>query len=294
MLCFGHAQNAPIITGITGQDGSSLAELLVSKGYEVFGVVRRSSAPNLWRIEHILDKVTLRPVLLKQGSVFEQEHGEPAVLEQWFTDSWHHIRPCSAQPRGSSSSCPIAVAPFSRVAGRHSLVVRLPGTGNGRSLVFNTHLDIVPDGDRRAWTRDPFGAEGDHASGTLVWSSPWLWSRFIREGAAVFPGHVVFQFVLEDETTGNGTLLCLNAGHRADAAVIIDGTWLDRAMVSHAGQLQFTIVNRGRSASVSVSHLGCNAAEGFADVVAVNRHVGFAAFRRRWNSGFAVRSRPRL
>ncbi|HXG87643.1 MAG TPA: GDP-mannose 4,6-dehydratase [Vicinamibacterales bacterium] len=50
-----------IITGITGQDGSYLAELLVSKGYEVFGVVRRSSAPNLWRIEHILDKVTLRP-----------------------------------------------------------------------------------------------------------------------------------------------------------------------------------------------------------------------------------------
>jgi GDPmannose 4,6-dehydratase len=48
-----------IITGITGQDGSYLAELLLGKGYEVFGVVRRLSAPNVWRIEHLLPKVTL-------------------------------------------------------------------------------------------------------------------------------------------------------------------------------------------------------------------------------------------
>jgi GDPmannose 4,6-dehydratase len=50
-----------LITGITGQDGSYLAELLLQKGYEVFGVVRRSSAPNLWRIEHLLDRIQLKP-----------------------------------------------------------------------------------------------------------------------------------------------------------------------------------------------------------------------------------------
>jgi len=59
-----------IITGITGQDGSYLAELLLDKGYEVIGVVRRSSAPNLWRIEHLLDRVTLKPAdLLDQLSI---------------------------------------------------------------------------------------------------------------------------------------------------------------------------------------------------------------------------------
>ncbi len=59
-----------IITGITGQDGSYLAELLLDKGYEVFGVVRRSSAPNLWRIEHLLDRITLKPAdLLDQLSI---------------------------------------------------------------------------------------------------------------------------------------------------------------------------------------------------------------------------------
>jgi GDPmannose 4,6-dehydratase len=59
-----------LITGITGQDGSYLAELLLEEGYEVFGMVRRSSAPNLWRIEHLLDRVTLKPAdLLDQLSI---------------------------------------------------------------------------------------------------------------------------------------------------------------------------------------------------------------------------------
>ena len=59
-----------IITGITGQDGSYLAELLLEKGYEVIGAVRRSSAPNVWRIEHLLGRITLRPAdLLDQLSL---------------------------------------------------------------------------------------------------------------------------------------------------------------------------------------------------------------------------------
>jgi GDPmannose 4,6-dehydratase len=59
-----------LITGITGQDGSYLAELLLEKGYEVHGLVRRSSAPNFWRIEHLLDRITLKPAdLLDQLSL---------------------------------------------------------------------------------------------------------------------------------------------------------------------------------------------------------------------------------
>jgi GDPmannose 4,6-dehydratase len=59
-----------IITGITGQDGSYLAEFLLAKGYDVIGVVRRASSPNLWRIEHLLDRVDLRPAdLLDQLSL---------------------------------------------------------------------------------------------------------------------------------------------------------------------------------------------------------------------------------
>ncbi|MDO8677385.1 MAG: GDP-mannose 4,6-dehydratase [Acidobacteriota bacterium] len=68
-----------LITGITGQDGSYLAELLLDKGYEVFGVIRRLSAPNVWRIQHLLNKVTLLQAdLLDQLSLIKAvERAQP-------------------------------------------------------------------------------------------------------------------------------------------------------------------------------------------------------------------------
>ena len=48
-----------LITGITGQDGSYLAEFLLEKGYEVHGIVRRSSLINTHRIDHIFGKIKL-------------------------------------------------------------------------------------------------------------------------------------------------------------------------------------------------------------------------------------------
>jgi|tagenome__1003787_1003787.scaffolds.fasta_scaffold20984295_2 GDPmannose 4,6-dehydratase len=56
-----------LITGITGQDGSYLAELLLEKGYEVHGMVRRASTEKFERIEHLRDKVTLH-----QGDLLDQ------------------------------------------------------------------------------------------------------------------------------------------------------------------------------------------------------------------------------
>jgi GDPmannose 4,6-dehydratase len=45
--------NTAIVTGITGQDGAYLAELLLAKGYKVFGAYRRTSSVNFWRIEEL-------------------------------------------------------------------------------------------------------------------------------------------------------------------------------------------------------------------------------------------------
>lgn len=61
-----------LITGLTGQDGSYLAELLVEKGYEVFGLVRRSSSSNLQRISHLGQKIhILSGDLLDQSSLMD-------------------------------------------------------------------------------------------------------------------------------------------------------------------------------------------------------------------------------
>jgi GDPmannose 4,6-dehydratase len=59
-----------LITGITGQDGSYLAELLLEKGYEVHGLVRRVSTGGTWRIDHIKDKLVLHDGdLVERGSI---------------------------------------------------------------------------------------------------------------------------------------------------------------------------------------------------------------------------------
>ena len=59
-----------LVTGITGQDGSYLAELLLAHGYEVHGIVRRASTTNYWRIEHLLERIRLHPAdLLDQLSL---------------------------------------------------------------------------------------------------------------------------------------------------------------------------------------------------------------------------------
>jgi GDPmannose 4,6-dehydratase len=65
-----------LITGITGQDGSYLAEFLLKKGYKVFGLVRRLSTPNLWRIEQILDQITLL-----EGDLLDQASLNKAIID---------------------------------------------------------------------------------------------------------------------------------------------------------------------------------------------------------------------
>jgi GDPmannose 4,6-dehydratase len=85
-----------LITGITGQDGSYLAELLLSKGYRVIGVARRSSTVTNERIEHLLDRITVvQGDLHDQGSLLSMlEEYEPTEVynlaaQSFVPTSWN-------------------------------------------------------------------------------------------------------------------------------------------------------------------------------------------------------------
>ena len=82
-----------LITGITGQDGSYLAELLLAKGYQVFGLVRRSSTDKFDRIAHIIEKVHL-----KEGDVLDQL-SLIDVLESVEPDEVYNLAAQSFVPR---------------------------------------------------------------------------------------------------------------------------------------------------------------------------------------------------
>ena len=86
------APRRALITGITGQDGSYLAELLLDKGYEVFGIIRRLSAPNVWRIQHLLPRITLL-----QGDLLDQLSLIKAV-DQSRPDEFYNLAAMSFVP----------------------------------------------------------------------------------------------------------------------------------------------------------------------------------------------------
>jgi acetylornithine deacetylase len=208
--------------------------------------------------------------LIRTPSLFEREHEMVARVEAHIQSLGipvqrvvHHSDHLRDEPA--------AQPPFSVGLDRHSLAARIPGSGGGRSLILSTHMDIVSEGEAAQWSHPPFSGHIDEAAGVIFGRGATDDKAGVVAALAVLEiiqrlpvrlkGDVICQFVLEDETTGNGTLLCLKKGLRADGAFIIDGTRLERAIGEHAGNLEFGIVVKGRPASVGVSHMGINAAE---------------------------------
>jgi len=81
-----------LITGITGQDGSYLAELLLSKGYEVVGIVRRTSHHSYERIEHLLDRIEVMAADLLD------QHSLTMVLQETRPDEVYNLAAQSYVP----------------------------------------------------------------------------------------------------------------------------------------------------------------------------------------------------
>lgn len=96
-----------LITGVTGQDGSYLAELLLSKGYKVFGMVRRSSLENYERIQHLIGELEL-----VQGDLLDS-HSLHSIVEKTAPDEVYNLAAQSFVP--TSWEQPILTAEFTAV-----------------------------------------------------------------------------------------------------------------------------------------------------------------------------------
>ncbi|MDI6775161.1 MAG: GDP-mannose 4,6-dehydratase [Verrucomicrobiota bacterium] len=96
-----------LITGVTGQDGSYLAEFLLSKGYEVTGMVRRSSVETFERVAHIKDRIRLRQAdLLDELSLIE-------IMEEFQPDEVYNLAAMSFVP--TSWNQPILTGEFTAI-----------------------------------------------------------------------------------------------------------------------------------------------------------------------------------
>src|SRR5580765_8276050 len=96
-----------LITGVTGQDGSYLAELLLEKGYDVVGVVRRTSHDSYERIGHLLDRVRIVPADLLD------QHSLTSVLRDARPDEVYNLAAQSFVP--TSWTQPVLTGEFTAV-----------------------------------------------------------------------------------------------------------------------------------------------------------------------------------
>lgn len=188
-------------------------------------------------------------------------------------------------------------APARDYAGRPCVVGKLKGSGGGRSMALNAHIDTALVDPAGRWTHDPFSGhiDGDLIYGRGAWDDKagvvetLLVAEAFQKSGVTLRGDLILKSVVEDEATGNGTLACLSRGHHADAAIIVDGTWPERFIVSHMGQLWFRIELRGRSAPASVAVRGANPLAAIGPVLAQLRGLADSrnAATQPWGSNAA-------
>jgi acetylornithine deacetylase len=153
-------------------------------------------------------------------------------------------------------------------SGNPNVVAVLKGTGEGRSLILNSHIDVVPEGDRSSWDDDPFSGmikdgklygrgSTDMKGGT---AALLLALEAIQANSIRLKGDVIFQSVIEEESGGAGTLAALLRGYRADAAIIPEPTKL-KLFPKQQGSMWFRISVRGKSAHGGTRYEGTSAIE---------------------------------
>ncbi len=144
-----------LITGITGQDGSYLAEWLLKQGYQVHGLVRRLSTPNLGRIEHLLDRITLHSGDLLDESSLTRVLEAAAVQEVYNLAAQSFVPASWEQPILTSEFTALGVTRLLEAVRRVDPTIRFYQASS--SEMFG-HVQEVPQRETTPlYPRSPYG-----------------------------------------------------------------------------------------------------------------------------------------
>jgi acetylornithine deacetylase len=180
-----------------------------------------------------------------------QEHAALLFLEKAFSATGARVERVpltDALKKDPDYSDPI---PDIRYDGRFNLRIVRPGTGGGRSLLFNTHTDVVPPSAEMV---DPWKARllngVLHARGACdakgQVAAIYLLFRALQELKLPLKGDVIAHLVVEEENGGNGTLAMARRGEKADACIVMEPTE-GRVLTSIRGAVWFRLVCHGKA-----------------------------------------------
>lgn len=159
-------------------------------------------------------------------------------------------------------------------AGSPNVVGVRKGTGGGRSLMVNGHIDVVPPGERSAWNTDPFTGvlEGDRLYGRGISDMKIAHAAFLTCVDALeklgvqLKGDLILESVVDEETGGAGTLAAIMRGYQADGAVISEPTGMV-SCTSSPGVSYFKVKVKGRAFHGGTRYKGVSAIEKAMEVV---------------------------
>jgi acetylornithine deacetylase len=182
------------------------------------------------------------------------------------------------------------------------VVARLPGRGDGSSLMFNAHVDVVPVGDLEDWDgHDAFtgrvGGVAVHGRGACdmkggLVAAMWAIRAVLNTGDPL-DGDLTLAAVQGEEDGGLGTFAMLERGWRADACVIPEPTSLD-LVPANAGSLTFRLTIKGLATHASRRLDGVSAIEKFIPVLqALRRHehsrnTAVDPLMARWDPAYPI------
>ena len=223
-------------------------------------------------------------------SVSGKEASFVQFIEQWarreglVTDIWE-------TSEVSLGQTPWPMDKHIPLAGRPTLVIRLPGQGGGPNLLFNAHADVVGAPEPDTWQFGPWSAHEHNGriygrgacdvKGPLV-SALWAMKALQQAQLPEMKGDILLELIPgEEDCVGLGTLTSHCRGYRADGVIILEPTENLPRCASRAG-CRFEILVRGRAVHGTVKWLGKDAIQTMHNVLgAVSR------LEQRWNTSDA-------
>lgn len=220
--------------------------------------------------------------LIRFGGQRGEENNVQNFMFQHFADRGY--QPIKFDMDEQALSQHIGAGKFSPTHSRAPVVVgtHKPKTQHpeGKSLILNGHIDVVPLGPLDMWKDDPYSARidgdklygrgaGDMRSGLAA--NLWALDTLRRVGYQP-ASEVILQSVVEEESTGNGTLMAHLKGYKADAALIPEPVQ-EQLVRANVGVLWFQVEVRGRPVHVRAMGTGVNAIDSCWKVVGALREL---------------------
>ncbi|WOK07420.1 peptidase [Imperialibacter roseus] len=231
--------------------------------------------------EHADDAITYLQQLIQQPSVQTNERGVQEIVIEKLNrlglevDVWDPVYEELAKS-------PYFVASRDTYVGSPNVVGVLKGQGGGKSIIYNGHIDVVPEGDRSKWIDDPFSGKIENGKmygrGTTDMKGGnvalLLAIEAVIKSGIKLKGDIIFHSVIEEESGGVGTLATLLRGYTADAAIIPEPTNM-KLFIKQQGSMWFRVTVEGISAHAGTRYEGVSAIE-----QAIKIHNGILALEK--------------